>query len=122
MIINVIAEDRVNLSMTRGDTEFLTIGHYQSLEGVETLKPFVTGDTVTLTIREYVGSSDVILSKVVTAFVDGKARFEFNPVDTKDLEFARYAYDVEVKKADQSITTIFKPSIFEITGEVTTNA
>ena len=122
MIINIIAEDRVNLSMTRGDTEFLTIGHYQSLEGVETLKPFVTGDTVTLTIREYVGSSDVILSKVVTAFVDGKARFEFNPVDTKDLEFARYAYDVEVKKADQSITTILKPSIFEITGEVTTNA
>ena len=121
MIINIIAEDRVNLSMTRGDTEFLTIGHYQSLEGVETLKPFVTGDTVTLTIREYVGSSDVILSKVVTAFVDGKARFEFNPVDTKDLEFARYAYDVEVKKADQSITTILKPSIFEITGEVTVN-
>lgn len=122
MEIIVVSENRVNLKMTRGDTEYLTVGHYQSLEGVETLKPFVIGDTVTLTVREYVGSSDVILSKVVTAFVDGKARFEFNPVDTKDLEFAKYVYDVEVKKADQSITTILKPSIFEITGEVTTNA
>ena len=81
MIINVIAEDRVNLSMTRGDTEFLTIGHYQLLEGVETLKPFVTGDTVTMTIREYVGAPTIVLEKVSTDFVDGKARFEFNPVD-----------------------------------------
>lgn len=122
MIINVIAEDRVNLSMTRGDTEFLTIGHYQSLEGVETLKPFVTGDTVTMTIREYVGAPTIALEKVSTDFIDGNARFEFDPIDTKDLQFEKYVYDVEVKKADQSITTILKPSIFEITGEVTTNA
>lgn len=121
MIINVIADDRVNLSMTRGDTEYLTVGKYRELEGVETLQPFVEGDTVTLTVREFVGASDVKLSKVVTEFVDGKARFEFNPVDTKDLEFGKYVYDVELKNSDQSITTILKPSIFEISGEVTVN-
>lgn len=121
MIINVIAEDRVNISMTRGDTEFLTVQHYQSLEGVETHLPFVTGDTVTLTIREYVGAPTIALEKVSTDFVDGNARFEFDPIDTKDLQFDKYVYDVEVKKADGTIKTILKPSIFEITGEVTVN-
>lgn len=117
----VVSENKVNLKMTRGDTEYMTIAKYQKLEGVETHQPFVTGDTVTLTVRTYVGANDIVLSKVVTAFVDGKAQFEINPTDTKDLEFAKYVYDVELKKADQSITTILKPSIFEITGEVTIN-
>lgn len=121
MKIIPISEDEVNLKMTRGDSEYFTISKYQSLEGVETQQLFLPGDSVTLTVKEYIGAEEATLSKEVTVFIDGKAPFEFLPSDTNDLEVGEYVYDVQLTKADGKVTTIIKPSIFELTGEVKTN-
>ena len=87
--------------MTRGDSETLTVK-------CATL-PFESGDELTLTVRPTV-YADVALQKVVTEFEeDGSAVFEIAPEDTEGLKFGGYIYDVQVVRADGTVTTLIKP-------------
>ena len=108
--------DGTKITMTRGDSETISI-FCKDILG--TAVPFVTGDTVYFTIKRDIHEANIILQKIITTFIDGKAIVTILPIDTKALEFISYIYDVQLTKADGTVTTIIPPSKFTIGGEVT---
>lgn len=105
-----------NLSMTRGDSETITVALYDLNE---TQVPFNTGDTVYFTIKSHPSQTEKILQKIITIFNSGSAIIEIVPNDTKSLPFRKYIYDIQLTRADTTVTTIIPTSIFEILEEVT---
>ena len=108
--------DGNNITMTRGDSETILIFCKDILE---TIVPFVTGDKIYFTVKVNMYQEIIILQKIITIFTDGKAIVVISPIDTKDLEFRSYIYDVQITKADGTVSTIIPPSKFIIGGEVT---
>ena len=101
--------DKVNIEMTRGDSESVTIRCSQ---------PFQAGDAVYLTVRED-ADSDIAMQKIVTSFPNGEAVFGILPGDTEGLDFGNYVYDIQVTRADGTVTTLIVPSRFRLNEEVT---
>lgn len=99
----------INISMTRGDSESLT---------VRCSTPFTTGDTVYLTVRED-AESPIVLQKIVTDFPDDVALFYIYPEDTEGLDFGSYVYDIQVTWAGGVVKTLVGPAKFKLTEEVT---
>ena len=101
-----------DLAMTRGDSESITV--------VCSSAPFSSGDTLTMTLRPDV-EDDIVLQKIITDFEnDGSAIIPILPSDTADLEMDNdYVYDIQIVRADGTVTTIIKPSKFTIEEEVT---
>ena len=99
-----------NISMTRGDSESVT---------VTCSVPFDTGDTVYLTVREDV-ESPIAMQKIVDTFGgDGQAVIGIEPADTEGLDFGDYVYDIQLTRADGTVTTLVKVSKFTLEEEVT---
>ncbi|MBQ9393330.1 MAG: hypothetical protein IJU18_04995 [Oscillospiraceae bacterium] len=99
-----------NISMTRGDSETLT---------VKCSDPFEPGDTVYLTMRAD-AESEIVLQKAVTVFGDeGEAVIVLDHADTEGLDFGEYLYDIQVTRADGTVTTLVTPASFTIEEEVT---
>ena len=89
-----------------------------------------SGDVLTLTVRRAPGREYPVLMQVAS----GTARLLITPADTRDMEPGEYSADMELKRADGSVDTIFpllenlsprarKKTVnwknFIITGEVT---
>ena len=108
--------DGNNITMTRGDSE--TISIFCRNEDL-TLAPFVTGDIIYFTVKANMHEEIITLQKIITIFTDGKAIVVIAPLDTKELAFRSYVYDVQLTKADGTVSTIIPPSKFIIGGEVT---
>ena len=100
---------KVNITMTRGDSESLT---------VRCSEPFRTGDRVFFTVRED-AESDISLQKIIAVFPNGEAVIPIYPEDTEPLEFGSYVYDIQVTRANGTVTTLIVPSAFKLTEEVT---
>lgn len=98
------------IRFTRGDKRTFVVGVKQ--------RPLATGDTVTMTVRRYVNSPDILMQKVVTEFVEGKAHLYVKNADTKDIPFGNYIYDIQVTEPDGEPVTIFKGD-FILTWEAT---
>ena len=103
------AGGKVSITMTRGDSESIT---------VRCSEPFVSGDTVYFTVRED-AESPVSLQKVITEFPDGEAVIGIYPQDTESMDFGEYVYDIQVTRADGTVTTLIVPSKFKLNEEVT---
>lgn len=99
------------ISMTRGDSESITITCAE--------RPFKQGDTIAFTVKENVYQTEHKIQKTVKEFADGKAVVEILPEDTRNLKFHAYIYDIQLTGADGSVKTIIKPSEFNILPEVT---
>lgn len=99
-----------NISMVRGDSESITV----------TISPtaFTTGDTVYLTVRED-AEEPIAFQKAVTEFDNGAAVIGIDHSDTEGLEFGTYVYDVQLTRADGTVTTLVPISRFKLTEEVT---
>ena len=102
--------------MTRGDTENITVALYDTSN---VLVPLVVGDTVYLTVKESSKTEDIVLQKIVTTFIDGKAIIQISHLDTSDKNYGTYLYDVQLTRASGTVTTLVRPSEFKIEGEVT---
>ena len=100
---------KVNITMTRGDSESIT---------VRCSVPFDTGDTVYFTVRED-AESEISLQKIITDFPGGEAVIGIDPQDTEPLDFGTYVYDIQVTRADGTVTTLIVPSKFKLNEEVT---
>lgn len=99
-----------NISMVRGDSETLT---------VTCSEPFSARDSVTLTVREDV-ESPIVFQKTVTAFgPEGEAVIDFDHEDTEGLDFGNYVYDIQLTRADGTVTTLVKVSRLTLEEEVT---
>ena len=110
-----------------GDTIFITRGDSGNFDvfartaaAPQQIIPLVTGDTVYFTVKTSWRTSVNVLQKVVTSFTpEGKAEIQLLPSDTKELEVADYAYDVQITWANGQVETIIEPAIFTIGPEVT---
>jgi len=108
--------DGKNISMIRGDSETITLSCVD-INGIQI--SLVAGDTVYFTVKENEYMTVKIFQKIITSFTDGKAIINIIPTDTKELKFKTYKYDVQLSRADGTVTTIIPPSLFSIEGEVT---
>ena len=99
------------ISMTRGDSETLTVKIKDDA--------FEAGDKVTFTARAR-ATAPIAFQIVVTEFEeDGSAIITFDHETTEGLTFGRYMYDIELVRADGTVTTLIKPAAFDLTEEVT---
>lgn len=104
------------ITMINGDSETITVNAID-IEGLPAA--FMPGDTVYLTIKKSTYDATPIIQKIITEFVDGEAVIEFNPVDTINLS-GGYTYDIQLNRANGSVTTIIPPSQLIIERGVTT--
>lgn len=103
-----------NISLTRGDTARLTVTITNICDdGIYVPSP---EDTFKLTVKETVYDSEFIFQKVST----GNPTFKIDPSDTKQLDFRKYIYDIELETKDGDIYTVVPYSEFRILKEVTT--
>lgn len=99
-----------NISMTRGDSETLT---------VSCDRPFVNGDVVEMTVRKTATSDEEMYKRVEEFTLDGKAIIEINTEDTEDMAFGSHLYDVQLTTYDGKVITIIKPHTFYLDKEIT---
>lgn len=100
-----------DISLTRGDTLFLTVNLTNS-EG----EPYVPqqGDTLRFAMKKKIASEQPIILKEIPI---NTMTFEFKPEDTKELSYGSYVYDIEVTDAHGHVTTVILGK-FKITEEV----
>ena len=99
-----------NISMIRGDTETLT---------VRCSEPFVTGDTVYMTVREDAESPVQFQERVTSFGPEGEAEIVIAHADTEGMAFGDYVYDVQGTRADGRVKTLVPKSRFTLEEEIT---
>lgn len=110
---------RVNISMTRGDSESITVRQFEKHDGEEPVfLPFEDGDTVYFTMRPDI-EGEIVLQKEIADFPEGEAVIPFEPEDTAGLDFGDYVYDVQLTRANDTVTTLLVPARFRLEEEVT---
>ena len=113
----------IDLFMQRGESETLVVWMEDmdnpNPNGTYPIIPFVTGDTVYFTVKDKSGVT--IFAKTRTSFTpEGSAVFDILPSDTLGKKAITYVYDVRVKRANNTVTTILYPANFELEAEVST--
>lgn len=100
-----------NISLTRGDTLFLTVNLTDS-DG----DPYVPseGDRIRLAMKRRINSSDLVMLKEISPET---LTFEIEPQDTKDLAYGTYVYDIELTDSEGHVNTVIFGK-FRITEEV----
>ena len=93
--------------LTRGDTAYLNV----AIDGREPQ----AGDTVILSVKKNIDDADYAFQKNVSF---GEI-FVIMPEDTKDLEYGKYYYDVQVNTAIGEVFTVIEKTAFYIREEVT---
>lgn len=105
------------LTMPQGDSETLKISCADS-DGVAI--PFVTGDTIYFSVKTKLSDTAYAFQKIVTTFTDGSAIIYINPSDTESLSYNKdYLYDIQLTRADGTITTLVTTSKIRFEGVVT---
>lgn len=104
-----------NLSMTRGDTERITVRICRS----KVIVPLVAGDKVYFTVKKSINDTEKLFQKVITEFVDGIAIIDITHDDTVNAEFGEHVYDIQITYVSGAIKTVVKPAKFMILPEVT---
>lgn len=100
-----------NIYVIRGDSIKLKIAYVN--QACEPINPLREGDTVTLTIKKSTRDRDILIQKDFTDNV-----LIINPDETELLDYGRYVYDVQLKRANGFIDTIIPPHQFNIDQEV----
>lgn len=104
-------KDNGSIYLTRGDSAYLTVvvkkenKFYQAQEG----------DVLHFSVKKDVTDKDYIIHK---EFEVGNS-IVINPEDTKEQDFGKYVYDVQLSTANGDVFTIVEPSLFYIKEEVT---
>lgn len=99
-----------NLSMTRGDSETVTVSCPE--------RPFTAGDIIEMTVRKTATSTEKEIYKRVADFNDGVAVINIDPEDTSGLSFGNHVYDVQLTTGDGKVITIIKPHVLYLDKEV----
>ena len=103
--------DDKEIHLTRGDTARLKV----NLNNTVTNAPYEVraDDKVVFTVKQDY-DDEVLIEKTCI----GATNFHIKPEDTRDLEFGKYKYDVQVKTADGDNYTPIADKVFRITKEV----
>jgi hypothetical protein len=108
-MLELYGKDNKNIKMTRGDSESIYVNGLN----------LVDGDIIYLTVKEHINTTSIAFQRKITEFVNGNAVIGIRPEDTKKLQFRKYVYDIQLTRADGTVTTIIEPHDFVIEGEVT---
>ena len=99
------------VSLTRGDTAYISLDLTVNGEEYE----YQEGDTVTLSCRKDYDTPEYLFQITVPA---GET-IVIEPEHTKNLEYGRYKYDVQVNTAQGEVFTVVEPNTFKVAQEVT---
>lgn len=97
------------ISITRGDTGKFEIRILDAYKNIYTLEE---GDTILFTVKKDTETSDVLIQK-------NSLDIRIDPIDTQDLKYGIYKYDIQVTLANGEVHTIIPASDFIIKEEVT---
>jgi hypothetical protein len=100
------------ISLTRGDTAYLTVPITSALGEEYTLS---AKDTLTLSVKKNTSDTEYLFQKVLT----GTNVFHIEPQDTASIPFGMYKYDIQLNTANGDVYTIIDVSTFVILEEVT---
>lgn len=107
-------EDDNTIRLTRGDTAYLEIPIVNDITKEEyVISP---DDTLTFSVKRSVKDTNVIFSKTIR----GANIIHITPDDTRQCEFGKYKYDVQLTTAEGDVYTVIEPTCFEVLSEVTT--
>lgn len=101
-----------DISLTRGDTAWLTVP--LTLEDSGEPYEMQEADTLTLSVKKTVKDTEFAFQKVAV----GSNTFHIRPNDTADLEFGKYKYDVQLDTESGDVFTVIDTSTFEVLTEV----
>ena len=103
--------DANNIYLTRGNTASITV------ELIDDNEPYImtTGDKLTLSVKRRFPFNDRVLEKTSTT-----GNFEFGVIDTIDLAFGEYDFDITFYGANGNVDTVIT-GVFEIGKEAHTN-
>lgn len=105
--------DDGTIRLTRGDTARFTIPITNETNGEE--YTMQSGDILYLTIKKSGKDYEPLLQKSAK----GSNVIKIDPLDTKELAFNKYKYDVQLTTESGDVYTIIEPRTFEIMEEIT---
>lgn len=117
--VNMYKIDGTTISLVRGDS--MSLQFSLKKDGEEYVP--IDGDTIRFAMKhsEFLpGRTDYKDSKpvLVKNIPYNTMMLKLDPEDTKNLEFGKYVYDVQITFASGDVDTFIPPSIFNILAEV----
>ena len=108
-MFNIINDNIIRI--TRGDTGYFSVKLFK--DG----KDYTLGDkdTLVFSVKRRTTDSETLIRKELLA----STLIRINPVDTKDLQYGTYYYDVQVTFENGDVNTVVQPTRFIILEEVT---
>lgn len=100
-----------DISIVRGDTGVFKIAVTDSEGEAVTLED---DDVLTFSVRQTPEDEEMLLTK---DFDGDTLRIE--SADTEGMEFGKYKYDVQLKRANGYVDTIIQPHTFKVLEEIT---
>lgn len=110
-----VNDKTINIELVRGDTFIVDL----SFKKNDTEYEPEEGDTATFTVRKnYKGlnNDEVLIFKVLD--LSQTTELELEPIDTEEMDYGSYKYDIEFNYADGRRDTPLRGS-FKLTREVT---
>ena len=104
-------KDNGSIYLTRGDSAYLTV----VVKNGDQLYQPVEGDLLYFSVKKDVDDVGYVIHKV---FHVGNA-IVINPEDTKEQDFGKYVYDVQLSRPNGEVYTVVEPTLFYIKEEVT---
>jgi hypothetical protein len=99
-----------NIYMTRGDTATINL----SIKDDNKIEyELMEGDVVVFSVKKEMEDKGYVIQKT---FVDKTIVIEHE--DTKNLDFGKYVYDIQLTFIDGKVSTIITPSDLVLEGEV----
>lgn len=99
-----------DISIIRGDTTRFEI---EVLDQSGEKYVLLDGDQLVFTVKKNTSTDDIIIQKKILGDT-----FTLTHDDTKNLEYRKYVYDIQLTQSNGDVTTVIPPSIFEIMPEV----
>lgn len=100
-----------DIALTRGDTMRVQIGITKDGEAYTPSG----GDVVRFALKKSVADQEALIEKVIP---NDTMMLELQPIDTKELEFGTYYYDIEITFDDGTVDTFITKSAFTIGEEI----
>ena len=102
-----------DIELTRGDSAWFEV----DINNEETGEKYEVKatDELTMTIRKSIFDEDIVFSKTVRA----TNVIDMKPIDTSNIEYGKYKYDVQLTTSSGDVFTVIAPSTFNLLYEVT---
>ena len=103
------------IKLTRGDSAYLQIPIInKKADGSTEAYELAADDKLTITMAKSYEDTPVFQQTIT-----GSNTFHIRPEDTRECEFGKYKYDVQLVTASGDVYTVIEPALFQVLPEVT---